>query len=163
MKKDGFIMYASFEKQVEMLSDNQAGILLKALLRHQSGKDLPCMDQVTFMAYAFISASIDANSAKYAETCAKRSEAGRKGNEIRWGQISQKSQMRSNTSVCDNLRQDKEKEEDLTKESEIEKDIEEKGRDPNQARKGKRQGYKFNQFQQNEYDFEELEKKLLSN
>ncbi len=163
MKKDGFIIYARFEEQVETLNDSQAGILFKALLRNQSGKDLPNMDQVTKMAFSFIAASIEANNKKYEETCAKRSEAGRKGNEKRWGQASQKSQMRQKEIVCDDLRQDKEKEEVIEKEFDTEKEIEKKGRAPNRARNGERQKNRFNQFTQNEYDFDELEKKLISN
>ena len=165
MKKDGFIIYASFEKQVEVLDDSQAGILFKALLRYQSGKDLPAMDQGSKMAFSFIAASIDANNEKYEKTCQARSKAGKKGNEKRWhgGDGSQKSQMRQNETVCDDLRQDKGKEEDIEKEFDTEKEIEEKGRAPNRARNGERQKNRFNQFTQNEYDFDELERKLISN
>ena len=77
--KDGFVIYTKYEEQIKMLTDTQAGILLRALIAHQRGAEVPKMDAVTSMAFAFIRQQIDAENQKYDSICAIRKEAGKKG------------------------------------------------------------------------------------
>lgn len=77
--KDGFVIYTKYEEQIKMLTDTQAGILLRALIAHQKGAEVPKMDAVTSMAFAFIRQQIDAENQKYDSICAIRKEAGKKG------------------------------------------------------------------------------------
>ena len=56
----GFLLYKDQGKQVEMLSDAQAGMLIKALYRFASGEELPAMeDGMTKMCFAFIASQIE--------------------------------------------------------------------------------------------------------
>lgn len=81
--KDSFIFETRYKKQVSMLTDEQAGILLKALLAHETAEALPEMDGMTEMLYSVIEEKLDYYSEKYEATCAKRAEAGRKGQEAK--------------------------------------------------------------------------------
>ena len=79
-EKKSFVMYFDMEKQFEMLSDAKAGKLIKALMKYARCKEIPAFhDGMLEMAFSFISTQIDRDSEKYAETCRKRSEYGKKG------------------------------------------------------------------------------------
>lgn len=77
--KDSFIFETRYKKQISMLSDAQAGVLLKALLAHETEDNLPDMDGMTELLYSVIEEKLDYYSEKYEATCAKRAEAGKKG------------------------------------------------------------------------------------
>lgn len=77
--KNSFVMYTNQLKQIEALSYEQAGVLLVALMRHASGKEIPEMDGMTYMAFLFISDQIDRDNAKYQEAVNAHKEAGKKG------------------------------------------------------------------------------------
>lgn len=78
-KKTSFILYTEYNEQLQLLSMEQRGILLTALMNNQLGKDLPEMDDLTIMCYSFISADVRRNNEKYNEIIEKRREAGSKG------------------------------------------------------------------------------------
>ena len=65
-----------------MLSIEQRGILLTAIMAYQLEKDLPEMDAMTRMCYSFISADMRRNNEKYARIVERRREAGQKGGRI---------------------------------------------------------------------------------
>lgn len=77
--KDTFILYTRYSKQVKMLDDAQAGTLLKAILAHESGEELPEMDGMTMMLYSVIEERLEYDAEQYSQTVKKRSEAGKKG------------------------------------------------------------------------------------
>lgn len=79
--KDSFVIYTKYEEQISLLSDVQAGVLLRSLIKYQSGQDVPKMDAVTSMAFAFIKQQIDFDNQKYDDICKARSEAGKAGAE----------------------------------------------------------------------------------
>ncbi|MBP5580786.1 MAG: hypothetical protein J6X85_03180, partial [Ruminococcus sp.] len=75
-EKKSFILYSDAEEQWSMLTDEQAGILIKALFRYaDTGERLETTDGMLLMAFSFISAQIDRDKAKYKSTCEKRKEA----------------------------------------------------------------------------------------
>lgn len=76
---DSFVIYTKYIDQIELLDMEQRGLLLTAIMYYASGRDLPEMDAVTAMAFAFIRAQIDADKAKYQKTVEARREAGRMG------------------------------------------------------------------------------------
>lgn len=53
-EKKSFVLYADSLDVVEMLTDEQAGILFKAIMRYKSGLDLPDMDGMTKVAFVAI-------------------------------------------------------------------------------------------------------------
>lgn len=77
--KDGFVIYTKYEEQIKMLTDTQAGVLLRAMISHQKGGPLPKMDGMTTMAFTFIRQQIDAENQKQESISAIRKEAGKKG------------------------------------------------------------------------------------
>lgn len=79
MKKDSFVLYTEYMEQVELLSMDQRGILLTAIFAYVSDTELPDMDGITKMAFAFIKSRIDKDTEKYAKTIEKRKEAGKLG------------------------------------------------------------------------------------
>lgn len=79
MKKDSFVLYTEYIEQIELLSMEQRGILLTAIFAYVSDAELPDMDGITKMAFAFIKSRIDKDIEKYAKTIEKRKEAGKLG------------------------------------------------------------------------------------
>lgn len=77
--KESFVLYVKYLDNIEMLSMEQRGILITALMSYVTGKDIPDMDGMTAMAYSFIKSQVDRDLEKYEETCRKRSEAGKLG------------------------------------------------------------------------------------
>lgn len=77
--KESFVLYVKYLENIEMLSMEQRGILITALMSYVADKDIPDMDGMTAMAYSFIKSQIDRDFEKYEETCRKRSEAGKLG------------------------------------------------------------------------------------
>lgn len=77
--KESFVLYVKYLDNIEMLSMEQRGILITALMSYVAGKDIPDMDGMTAMAYSFIKSQVDRDFEKYEETCRKRSEAGKLG------------------------------------------------------------------------------------
>ena len=81
MAKDSFIIYTKFGEQVSLLSDAQAGVLLRALIAYQSGETLPKMDGMTNIVFSIIRQQIDFDNQKYEEMCKAKSDAGKLGAE----------------------------------------------------------------------------------
>ena len=77
--KKAFVLYLDYEEHISLLSDEQCGVLLKAIYAHETGKDIPKMDGMVKMAFSFIAAQLDRDSQKYEKTSDVRSEAGKKG------------------------------------------------------------------------------------
>lgn len=77
--RDSFVLYSSYSDQIELLTMEQRGILLTAIYKYVSGKDLPEMDGITNMAFSFIRTSLDRDAEKYEKKCEARREAGKKG------------------------------------------------------------------------------------
>ena len=77
--KNGFVLYADYIEQVEMLEAEQAKALFLAVLKYASGEELPEMDLPTRLAFSFIRKQIDRENEKYQKTVEARKEAGAKG------------------------------------------------------------------------------------
>lgn len=83
--KKSFLFYHDYRKHLAMLTDEERGRLLMGLLNYADGDEVPRLDGPAAMAFSFISAQMDRDAEKYAEVCQKRSKAGKKGAERRWG------------------------------------------------------------------------------
>lgn len=81
--RDSFVMYTSYREQIEMLTLEQRGVLLTAILAYESDAELPKMDAVVGMAFAFIKSRLDADNVKWEEAVAQRRRAGRASAEAR--------------------------------------------------------------------------------
>lgn len=96
--KKGFIMYADLLENIELLSMEQRGILLTAILCDQSAKEPPEMDGAVRIAFSFIKKGIDLNTNKYNEICEKRRESGKKGGRPSKANETKQKQMKANES-----------------------------------------------------------------
>ena len=78
-EKKGFIFYYDYQQHLELLSDADRGKLLMALLEYGKNGTPPKLEGAALMAFSFIQAQKDRDTAKYEDTIKKRSEAGKKG------------------------------------------------------------------------------------
>ena len=79
LKRDSFVLYTEYMEQVNLLSIEQRGVLITAIFSYAADAELPEMDGITKMAFAFIKSRIDKDTEKYAKTIEKRKEAGKLG------------------------------------------------------------------------------------
>lgn len=79
MGRNSFLMYVDNLEMIEELEDYQIGVLFRAIMRYEAGKELPEMDGMTRVAFKAIKKTLDADQKKYEETVEKRAEAGRLG------------------------------------------------------------------------------------
>ena len=75
--KKSFVMYESWGAAIEKMSNEQAGELIKAIYAYQ--KDPDAVPEDPALAFVFELIKLDADSQRYKEACAARSEAGKKG------------------------------------------------------------------------------------
>ena len=79
--KDSFILYGNQSKQIEMLSNEDAGSLIKKIYRYANGEDVKeyQLSPIAEMLYSIIEDQITRDREKYDEICRHRQEAGRLG------------------------------------------------------------------------------------
>ena len=77
--KNSFVLYTSYQEQIDLLTMEQRGRLLTAILAYAAGETPSDMDDVTRMAFSFIRSDMDKNEEKYQKTVEARREAGKKG------------------------------------------------------------------------------------
>lgn len=84
-EKNSFILYYSCEEQLQDLTDEQLGKLLRLIFRYEIDGELPeIKDSAIKMAFAFIKTNLDINKSKYEEKCQKNTDNINK----RWGNAS---------------------------------------------------------------------------
>lgn len=77
--RKSIMLYFDSIEQWKMLSPEQAGALIVALLQYgKTGERLETADKALEMAFSFLAAQIDRDSEKYEQTCARRREAAQK-------------------------------------------------------------------------------------
>ena len=77
--KNSFVLYTDYLSHIELLTLEQRGALLTAIMYYASGMELPDMDGMTEMAFSFIRAQMDKDNEKYEKIVESRREAGKKG------------------------------------------------------------------------------------
>ena len=77
--KKSFVMYESWGTAIEKMSNEQAGELIKAIYAYQKDPDAAPKDPALSFVFELIKQQLDADSQRYKEACAARSEAGKKG------------------------------------------------------------------------------------
>lgn len=83
-KRDGFIIHEKTMAQVERLTNEQAGELLKAMILHYKGEEPKGKSQIVDVLLIDIEERMDADKESYEETSKKRKEAGLQGANKRW-------------------------------------------------------------------------------
>ena len=77
--KDSFVLYRSYLEHIRLLSNEDRGIWITAILHYVSDLPLPEMKPEVRMAFSFVRAKIDEDYLKYQETLEKKRKAGQKG------------------------------------------------------------------------------------
>ena len=77
--KDSFIIFTEYKEQFDMLTDEQAGVLIKAIFCYTTDGKLPEMDSITKMAFSFIRAALDRSDDKYQKKIEANKENGKLG------------------------------------------------------------------------------------
>ena len=95
--KKSFVMYESWGAAIEKMSNEQAGELIKAIYAYQKDPDAVPQDPALAFVFELIKQQLDADSQRYKEACAARSEAGKKGGRPK-ANVSDKKQMVSEES-----------------------------------------------------------------
>lgn len=79
MEKSSFVMYTRYITQIKLLSLEQRGDLLTAIMQYAVGGELPEMDDMTYMVFSVISDQMDIDNDKYQKMVESRRESGRLG------------------------------------------------------------------------------------
>ncbi len=77
--KDTFVMYRSYLNQMDLLSIEDRGIWITAILNYVNGLPLPEMSQAVAMAFSIVKDKIDEDYAKWMRAVAAKKEAGHRG------------------------------------------------------------------------------------
>lgn len=75
--KNSFSIYKSWKTQVDMLTDEQAGIILKAVLSYQNGEELPEMDNLLKIVFSFLKNQFEEDENKKIEDFENGKKGGR--------------------------------------------------------------------------------------
>lgn len=78
MDKNSFLIYLDYEEQFNLLSNEEIGILMKAIIQYEKTKEIPILDGMVKMAFSFIKTQLDRDREKYQEKCEKNKENARK-------------------------------------------------------------------------------------
>lgn len=79
--KNSFTIYADYAEQLELLSNNQCGVLFRALMDYANGREVPAMDTLTNMAFLFIKGNIER------EEAAEREDTELNSLRSQWGKL----------------------------------------------------------------------------
>lgn len=79
IEKGSFLIGLKYKKQIDGLSDESAGKLLKALMAHEMGETCKLNDGGTEMLYSIMADEQDENRKKYEEKCKSKQESGAMG------------------------------------------------------------------------------------
>ena len=78
--KKSFILYIERKKEIDMLSNEQCGILFKAIFEYVDTGNIPEIEDLAVkLMFSVFKAQINREAEKWKETCRKRSEAGKRG------------------------------------------------------------------------------------
>lgn len=77
--KKAFYLYNDYIDHVELMSDEDAGKLFKAILKYENGMETGELSDVAAIAFSFIKNQLDRDADKYEEICRKNRQNGMKG------------------------------------------------------------------------------------
>lgn len=79
MDKNSFLIYLDYKEHFELLSDEQLGKLLRAIMEYEETGTVPALEGMEKMAFSFIKAQLDRDREKYENKCEKNKLNGAKG------------------------------------------------------------------------------------
>lgn len=78
-RKRAFVLYLDYKQHLELLSDEECGLLLRAIFEYEETHSLPRFDGALAMAFSFIRKQLDRDREAYKSKCRKNAENGAKG------------------------------------------------------------------------------------
>ena len=78
-QKSSFLIYHEYREPLKLLTDEQRGRLLMALIDYSESGVVPELDGISMMAFSFIQSQMDRDSKKYENRCSSNRENGKKG------------------------------------------------------------------------------------
>ena len=78
MEKSSFLIYLDYQEQFELLTDEQAGQLIKAIIKYEKTGELAELDGMTKMAFSFIKQQLDRDNEKGKEEKQKEKRSRKK-------------------------------------------------------------------------------------
>lgn len=81
--KNSFVLYTEYAEHLQLLTMEERGILITAIMNYETGNELPEMSPAISMAFSFIRTQLDRDRQRYEDTVAKRSAAGSASGEAR--------------------------------------------------------------------------------
>lgn len=79
MQKNSFLIYHEYREHLKLLTDEQRGQLLMALIDYSEAGEIPELDGITQMAFSFIRSQMDRDNEKYESRVVANRENGKKG------------------------------------------------------------------------------------
>lgn len=83
--QNSFLIYADYEKHFSYLNDAEKGRLIMAIFALNRGEEITDLSPAAQMALSFIKDQMERDKVAYEISKSKRSEAGKRGMESRWG------------------------------------------------------------------------------
>lgn len=121
--KNSFVLYTDYLAQIELLTMEQRGVLLTAIMKYQAGEELPDVDPVTEMAFSFIKANLDKDNERYERTIEARSEAGKIGGRPRKDDTEKQTKAKKANAFSEKQTKAKKADNDNDNENDNDKDI----------------------------------------
>lgn len=101
MDKKSFVLFVDRKKEIDLLSNEQCGILFKAIFAYVDGGKLLVTDDLALQVlFSLIKSQIDANNEKWQRIRQKRSEAGKKGGAKKGNQNAVKQKQAKQPNAC---------------------------------------------------------------
>ena len=79
MDKSSFLIYLDYEEQFNLLTDEQIGQLMRAIIKYERTREIPQLNGIVKMAFSFIKTQLDRDREKYQARCEKNRENAKKG------------------------------------------------------------------------------------
>ena len=79
MDKSSFLIYLDYEEQFNLLTDEQVGQLMRAIIKYEKTGEVPNLDGVLKMAFSFIKTQLDRDREKYEARCEKNKKKKKRG------------------------------------------------------------------------------------
>ena len=123
MDKSSFLIYLDYEEQFNLLTDEQIGQLMRAIIKYEKTREIPKLNGIVKMAFSFIKTQLDRDREKYEARCEKNRENAKKGGRPRKNQKDNLKANGFNENQMDAKKTDDDKEDEEDNEEDIDNDL----------------------------------------
>ena len=123
MDKSSFLIYLDYEEQFNLLTDEQIGQLMRAIIKYEKTREIPQLNGIVKMAFSFIKTQLDRDREKYEARCEKNRENAKKGGRPRKNQKDNLKANGFNENQMDAKKPDDDKEDEEDTEEDIDNDL----------------------------------------